>query len=71
VLACAERPDDSHDVLARRPGVRRTAFRISRERFAARRLAGLEDDTHTGAPRTTSDADVERALTAKGAPHFV
>ena len=40
-----------------------TAATAWRRRFAARRLAGLKDDPRTGAPRTITDARVERAIT--------
>src|SRR3954463_5508781 len=59
VLACADRPDESHGVLAGELGVHRAPVGIWRKRFAARRLAGPKDDPRTGAPRTISDADVE------------
>jgi len=62
VLACVERPDEAHGVLAEELGVHRATVGIWRKRFAARRLAGLEDDPRTGAPRRISDADVERAI---------
>ncbi len=63
VLACADRPDAAHSVLAEELGVHRATVGAWRKRFAARRLAGLKDDPRTGAPRTVTDADVERAIT--------
>ncbi len=62
VLACADRPDVAHGVLAEALGVHRATVGVWRTRFAARRLAGLQDDPRVGAPRTVSDADVERAV---------
>jgi transposase len=62
VLACAERPEVPHGVLAREFGVHRVTVGVWRTRFAARRLAGLRDDPRVGAPRRISDADVERAI---------
>ena len=62
VLACADRPDVPHGVLAREFGVHRATVGAWRNRFAARRLEGLKDDPRTGAPRRISDADVERAI---------
>ena len=63
VLACADRPEASHGILARELGVHRATVGAWRKRFAARRLAGLKDDPRTGAPRRIGDADVERAMT--------
>jgi transposase len=63
VLACADRPEESHGVLARELGVHRATIGAWRRRFAARRLEGLRDDPRTGAPRRIGDADVERAIT--------
>lgn len=62
VLACAERPDEAHGVLARELGVHRATIGTWRKRFAARRLEGLRDDPRSGAPRRVSDADVEHAI---------
>ena len=62
VLACADRPDVAHGVLAAELGVHRATVGVWRRRFAARRLAGLKDDPRVGAPRRVSDADVERAI---------
>src|SRR5215207_7871609 len=61
VLACADRPEASHGVLAEELGVHRATSGAWRKRFAARRLEGLRDDLRTEAPRRISDADVERA----------
>lgn len=63
VLACADRPDEAHGVLATALGVHRVTVGTWRTRFAARRLDGLKDDPRTGAPRRLGDADVERAIT--------
>ena len=63
VLACADRPEAAHGVLAEALGVHRVTVGAWRKRFAARRLAGLTDDPRTGAPRRIGDADVERAIT--------
>src|SRR5215218_9332707 len=62
VLACADRPDVAHGVLAAALGVHRVTVGVWRARFAARRLAGLKDDPRVGAPRTITDAAVERAV---------
>ena len=76
MLACADRPDVPHGVLAAEFGVHRATVGVWRQRFAARRLAGLRDDPRVGAPRTVSDADVERVVattletTPPGATHW-
>ncbi len=62
VLACADRPDVAHGALAESLGVHRATVGVWRQRFAARRLAGLRDAPRVGAPRTVSDAAVERAV---------
>ena len=56
VLACADRPEESHGVLGAELGAHRVTIGTWRQRFAARRLAGLKDDPRTGAPRRISDA---------------
>jgi transposase len=63
VLACADRPDEAHGVLARELGVHRVTVGAWRARFAARRLDGLLDAPRCGGPRSITDADVERVLT--------
>ena len=63
VLACADRPEEAHGVLAQELGVHRATVGAWRTRFAARSLEGLKDDPRTGAPRQIGDADVERAIT--------
>lgn len=63
VLVCADRPEESHGVLAGQLGVHRGTVGTWRKRFAARRLAGLKDDPRIGAPRRIGDADIERAIT--------
>lgn len=64
VLACANRSEVAHGVLAAEVGVPRAAVGRWRKRSAAGRLAGLKDDPRVGAPRRISDADVERAIAA-------
>jgi transposase len=61
VLVCAEEP--SNKVVAGRLGVCAATVGTWRKRFLARRLAGLVDDPRPGAPRTVTDADVERVVT--------
>src|SRR5690242_66742 len=59
VLACAERPDRPHRVLAAELGVTRQTVGKWRERFAMKRLDGLLDEPRVGAPRTITDAEIE------------
>src|SRR5829696_8434982 len=61
VLACIDEP--SNKAVAERLGVCRTTVGTWRERFVARRLEGLADEPRPGAPRTVTDADVERVVT--------
>lgn len=74
VLRCA---DGGHDgVIAEELGVGRGTVGRWRRRFAERRLDGLHDEPRPGAPRSISDADVERVViatlesTPKGATHW-
>jgi transposase len=62
VLACAE-PGASNIGIARALGVSRPTVITWRRRFAEHRLDGLTDEPRPGAPRSITDADVERALT--------
>jgi transposase len=62
VLACAE-PAATNSGVARALGVSRPTVISWRQRFAARGLDGLLDEPRPGAPRTISDADVERVIT--------
>jgi len=61
VLACAE-PGASNTAVARALGVSRPTVITWRGRFAVKRLDGLLDEPRPGAPRTITDADVERVL---------
>jgi transposase len=61
VLACAD--DPSNKAVAARLGVCGATVGTWRSRFVARRLDGLTDDPRPGAPRTVTDADVERVIT--------
>jgi transposase len=61
VLACADEP--SNKAVAERLGVWRGTVGTWRSRFVARRLEGLADEHRPGAPRTVTDADVERVVT--------
>lgn len=61
VLACAGEP--SNTAVARRLGVCAATVGTWRNRFIARRLDGLTDEPRPGAPRTVTDADVERVVT--------
>jgi transposase len=63
VLACADRPAATHTELAAVLGVHRATVHKWRARFAGRGPAGLLDEPKPGAPRTITDADVERVLT--------
>src|SRR5665647_509660 len=60
VLACAQ--GLSNQQVAAAEGVNQVTVGKWRARFAARRLDGLHDEPRPGAPRTISDADVERVL---------
>jgi transposase len=61
VLACAEGADNK--AVAARLGVCAATVGTWRRRFVERRLEGLADEPRPGAPRTISDADVERVVT--------
>ena len=61
VLACADEPCNT--VVAARLGVCNATVGTWRNRFVARRLDGLVDDPRPGAPRTVTDAEVERVVT--------
>ncbi len=60
VLACAEGKPNT--AVAGEVGLGRLAVGKWRARFLERRLDGLLDEPRSGAPRTVSDADVERVL---------
>jgi transposase len=70
VLACADRPEASNSDIGRALGVHRQTVRVWRERFRTRGLEGLRDEPRPGAPRSITDADVERvvALTLESTP---
>jgi transposase len=61
VLACAEGLDNK--AVAARLGVCAATVGTWRQRFVERRLEGLADEPRPGAPRTVTDADVERVVT--------
>jgi transposase len=61
VLAAAE--GTPNDAIARRLHVTRQTVGRWRARFLAQRLDGLLDEPRPGAPRTITDADVERIIT--------
>jgi transposase len=61
VLACAEGLDNKS--VAARLGVCAATVGTWRQRFLERRLEGLAYEPRPGAPRTISDADVERVVT--------
>ena len=61
VLACAEGLDNK--AVAARLGVCSATVGTWRRRFVERRLEGLADEPRPGAPRTITDADVERVVT--------
>ena len=74
VLTCAE--GKTNTAVAGVVGVGRLTVGKWRSRFQERRLDGLLDRPRSGAPRTVSDADVERVLartletTPRGATHW-
>lgn len=61
VLACAEGLDNTQ--VAAKLGVCSATVGTWRRRFVERRLEGLVDEPRPGAPRTVTDADVERVVT--------
>jgi transposase len=61
VLACAK-PGATNGGVARALGVSRPTVALWRRRFAARGPDGLLDEPRPGAPRTITDAQVERAV---------
>ncbi len=60
VLKCAT--GRSNDTVAREVGVTRQTVGCWRQRFVTKRVDGLLDEPRPGAPRTITDADVERVL---------
>jgi transposase len=60
VLACAT--GATNQDVAARLGVHQTTVGKWRARFVAHRLDGLHDEPRPGAPRTITDADVERVI---------
>jgi transposase len=60
VLACAQ--GGTNIEIARRLDVHRDTVGKWRRRFLAQRLDGLHDEPRPGAPRTVTDADVERVI---------
>src|SRR5215475_12366224 len=61
VLACAEGADNK--AVAAKLGVCSATVGTWRRRFVERRPEGLADEPRPGAPRTITDADVERVVT--------
>ena len=61
VLACAV--ESSNKAVAEQLGVCGATVGTWRKRFVVRRLDGLADEPRPGAPRTVTDADVERVVT--------
>ncbi len=61
VLACSEGLDNK--AVAARLGICPATVGTWRRRFVERRLEGLVDEPRPGAPRTVTDADVERVVT--------
>ncbi len=62
VLGCASGATNTG--IAQRLGLTRPTVGKWRQRFVTQRLAGLLDEPRPGAPRTVTDADVERVVTA-------
>ena len=62
VLACAGGSDNK--AVAAKLGLNPTTVGTWRRRFVERRLEGLADEPRPGAPRSITDADVERVITA-------
>lgn len=75
VLACAQ-SDENDTELATRLKIFRGTIGKWRTRFSAARLDGLLDEPRPGAPRSVSDADVERIIATtletkpRGATHW-
>jgi transposase len=61
ILSCAEGGHDG--VIAERAGVGRATVGKWRRRFLERGADGLLDESRPGAPRSISDAEIERVLT--------
>jgi transposase len=61
VLQCAD--GHANDEVARKLGLTRPTVGKWRERFRERRMEGLLDEPRPGAPRTTTDAQVEKVVT--------
>ena len=61
VLACAEGLENKQ--VATRLRLCSATVGTWRRRFVERRLAGLADEPHPGAPRSITDADVESVVT--------
>lgn len=61
VLACAEGLDNK--AVAAKVGICSATVGTWRRRFVERRLEGLVDEPRPGAPRSVTDADVERVVT--------
>ncbi len=61
ILACADEPNNT--TVAARLKVCTATVGTWRNRFVAKRLDGLVDEPRPGAPRTVTDADVERVVT--------
>jgi transposase len=62
VLACAD--ESSNKAVAAQLRVCAATVGTWRNRFVTKRLDGLVDEPRPGAPRTVTDADVERVVTA-------
>ena len=62
VLACADRPDDSHRQFAREFSVDEATVGKWRKRFAAGGPDGLLDAPRPGAPRSITDAEIDRMI---------
>ena len=60
ILASAEGKNNTHVAIALR--LNRTTVKRWRSRFMTKRLDGLLDEPRPGAPRTISDAEVERVI---------
>jgi transposase len=60
ILACVGRDDDT--AIAKEMGLNRATVGKWRRRFLKRGVDGLLDEPRPGAPRTISDAAVERVL---------